>query len=249
MTPEVIITICILVILGLISLYIFKSITSKKDKEKGLKFLESIKDSINKYMVDIVAKYDYKKYDNVADLEMDIINTVFSEGKAEITNKISNAINDNIITSNIAKTLDENIKEKFVQDIINKLEIEESIQASFSDKFQQACENNEKAEEELNKEFNTEDFFADEEVDESMLEPATETVIPEEELQYLNPPREEGEEAYNPDDESMEILEIIEEEEPTKEEQDINEIKENVYVDINGRLRDKTTHKFVKKEE
>ena len=233
------VTLAILIIFLLINKRL--STPTKKDKEKGKDYLENFRDSLYKSMIDIVMKYDYKKYENIVDLEMDIINTLIIYGRTELSNKISQAVTDNNLSPLIAKAIDEETIDRFINSIIDKLNIEESIQQSLSTTFQEAVSDNEKLEEEITNQFDSNEFFTDEEVDEN-TELEEQNIQPtEEELSQLNPPREDGEEPYDPNDESMEI---INEEDNTVD--ILQEIKEEIYIDAKGRARNKAG-KFVKK--
>lgn len=233
------VTLALLIIFLLINKRL--STPSKKDKEKGKDYLETYRDNLYKSMVDIVMKYDYKKYENIVDLEMDIINTLIIYGRTELSNKISHDVADSKLSPLIAKAIDEETIDKFINSIIDKLNLEESIQQSLSTTFQEAVSDNEKLEEEITNQFDSKEFFTDEEVDEN-TELEEQNIQPtEEELSQLNPPREDGEEPYNPNDESMEI---INEEDNTVD--ILQEIKEEIYIDANGRARNKAG-KFVKK--
>ena len=206
----------------------------EKDKEKAKEFLEGLRDELYKSLVDIVAKFDYTKYKDIAELQMEIIYSVTDSGKRYIEEKIKEAASTNLISALVVKSLDEDFINKFIISIIEKMNIEESIQSSLSDDFKSACEDNEKLEQELTEQFSSNEEFALTE-DDVELEPADYNNIPEEELANLNPVREEGEEEYNPDDESMELL--------TDEEAE--ELVSDIVIDSKGRARDKSG-RFVK---
>jgi len=242
-------TIIILASITLLVLIIFLLINkrlstpTKRDKEKGKDYLEKFRDSLYKSMIDIVVKYDYKKYENIIDLEMDIINTLITYGRTEINNKINESLSNNTLSPLIAKAIDEETIDKFINTIIDKLNIEDSIQQSLSDAFQDSVNENKKLEEEITNQFDSSEFFTDEEVDEN-TELEVQNIEPtEEELAQLNPPREDGEEPYDPNDESMEL--ISEEENPTDI---LQEIKDEIIYDSRGRAKSAKTGKFVKKD-
>ena len=123
------------------------------------------------------------------------------------------------------KFLSTDMIEKFILSLIDNHKIVDLIEQRAASKFK-SVEEIEAEDAEKVKEFSSDDY--NEEFDEIKdLEPAEEPEPTEEELAQLNPQKDEEEE-YNPNDESMEVID------------------DDLYIDASGRLRSKKTNKWVK---
>jgi hypothetical protein len=217
-----------IVVLACVAFIFYIKLKSNKKSEENQKlaseFLSGLSDNIESTIVSIINEADIDKYNSLDELEIDILQKIYDETWNYLYVEIIKASKNDIITAAVSKLINKEYLIKFIDNTF-KGNMFENVEAKWIDKF---SKNNEQNDQELQNEFSGTDY--NENFDEDDLEPASEEEISEEELAKLNPPREDGEEEYNSEDSSMEIVEE----------------DDDIYIDKSGRKRSRKTGKWVK---
>ena len=203
-----------------------KNNPSAADKEAAKKFLEGLEDTFYKKMLDIITNINFTKYDSVGTMEANIICDIYDTIWDYIQDKTKDLVKEDILTALIVKVLDKEFVNDFIDNLVVKYKINDKLEEAWNNNFK--TKSNEAVEEDkiLQDKFKDSDQYIENSTT-SDLPPVEKTEPTAEELSKLNPPKDEEEE-YDPEDESMEIVD------------------DDTYIDDKGRKRNKTTGRFVK---
>lgn len=218
-----------IIILGLIIVAVvirLKSKPSANDKQEAENFLKGLSETFYNKILDIVSNIDIGSFSSLEELEISILNDIYDELWKYTEEELKEASKTDIITAMVLKVLNKDFVIKFIDTLITEYEINDKLASKWNKKIEAVVENSETEDKELQEKFeNSNDYI--EEFSEDDLKPAEEIVPTEEELAMINPPTEEEKE-YNPEeDNSVEIIE------------------DDTFIDSNGRKRSKKTGRFV----
>lgn len=214
----------VVALIGLVVFLRWRLTPSKEQKKKAMDFLKGLEEALYARILEIIKTFNIDDYKDLASLEIDLLSKIKEVAKAYILDELKKSDQD-LFTVLMLKFLSTDMIEKFILSLIDNHKIVDLIEQRAASKFK-SVEEIEAEDAEKVKEFSSDDY--NEEFDEIKdLEPAEEPEPTEEELAQLNPQKDEEEE-YNPNDESMEVID------------------DDLYIDASGRLRSKKTNKWVK---
>ena len=217
----------IILILIIIAIVIrLKTHPSEADKDAAKKFLEGLEKTFYNKMLEIVTNIDFTKYDSISTMEANILCDIYDTIWDYVQNKTKDLANEDILTALVVKVLDKQFVYDFIDTLIAKYKINEVIEEAWNKNFKDKSDEAVEEDKALQDKFKDQSEYVENSSDKD-LEPAKTITPTEEELSKLNPPRDEEEE-YNPDDESMELVD------------------EDTYIDDKGRKRSKLTGRFAK---
>ena len=248
-TSIVLCSIMTFIILALIvaAIYLrYKNSPKQEDKEAAKKFLDGLKDTLYNMMLSIIRETDYSQYETFTDLESAIMLKINESCQKYIESELEKSTDALSVLA--LKALKTGMIDEFIEFIISNFNVEDTMRTHFNSIYQENLDESVKEDEKLQEEFsNEEEYYAKEESSVEELDKVDEEEIineNEKHISELNPVREEGEEPYNPDDDSMEILDEGDDGEETE---NISEDEEDdIFFDSNGRARSKATGRFIK---
>ena len=204
----------------------FKSKPSAYDKEEAEKFLKGLSETFYNKMLSIVSTVDINSFSSLEDLEVSILNEIYDVIWDYVEEELEEASKSDIITAMVLKVLNKNFVIKFVDKLIEEYKINDNLCSKWNKKLESASETIEAEDKDLQEKFsNSEEFI--EEFSENDLKEAENVEPTAEDLASIIPPSDEEKE-YNPEeDESVELID------------------DEIYIDANGRKRDKKTGRFV----
>ena len=224
----VIVGIALVLIFGTIVYLKYKLSPNADDKEKAKNFLIQLKDDLYDLMINTIIEFDYSKYASISEMEIDVINSVIDTCKTSIRKEIEES--KDLLSVLVLKCLDSEMIEKFIMDLIKEFDINDKVNTKIGEVVKDRYAEAEEEDKELVNKFSDQSLYVEEELPIEDLPPAEKPVVNPEVLANLNPQVDEEEE-FNSEDESMEIVD------------------EETYVDTNGRLRSKSTGQYVKAED
>lgn len=217
-----VIILCFIIVAILIR---FKTNKASYNKNEVKEFLNGLSNVFYDKVVDIINNIDFSVYGSLEEMETAIISEMYDTIWEFVESKLKELSKTDVVTAIILKTLDKKVVEDFLEEWMNDNEIINKLEARWNDNFKSNVEETVENDKKLQEEFSGSDY--NESFSEEDLAPAAERVeISNEEMASLVPPSDDEEE-YNPDDESMEVLD------------------DDTYVDDSGRKRSKTTGRYV----
>lgn len=194
---------------------------SNTNGEKSAKlFLEGLSDTFYNKIVDIITNIDIDSYTCIEEFQASVLNDIYDSTWDYVEAQLAESSESDIVSTMMRKVLNREFVSKFVDNIIDTYQIQDKLDSMWKNKSE------EKKDENLQEEFEDSEKYI-ENLSNDELEPAKEIQPTEEELAALNPPSDEEKE-YNPEeDNSVEIIE------------------DDVFIDGNGRKRSKSTGRFV----
>lgn len=229
---SIIVAVVVIILAGLLVYLKKKNSPKEEDKEAAKAFLEGLRDILYNKCIELIKDFNYKDYDNLADIEIKLINQLINECQEYIAIELENS--KDILSVLALKCLTTDIIENFVIEIVNSIDVFEKIAENADISNEENINDIVEEDNNFNEEFSDTEKYNDQEME--VLPEAEEVKYSDEELAKLNPQKDE-EEAYNPEDESMEIVDEEVKEVPT----------DDIYIDASGRARSTSTGKFVKK--
>lgn len=234
--------IIVLAIIGAISVVAYIVRKYFKDKKAAYEFLNNLKENmIYDMLANVIKNFDYDGQTSLVGIETNIID----EMKTSIKNLISNELNKNkTLTNGALKILSLAVIDSFADSIINSIDITKTIDSMNTNKYTEMMEKFKQEDESLAKAYEDDTLYNKDDKNIQLEEASNELldtdkdglekrgfVLPnKEEEENLNPQVEE-EEIYNEEDSSMELID-----------------EEKYFVDNNGRIREKSTGRYAKKE-
>lgn len=219
-----------IIILALIifAIYLrFKKNPSNNDKDLALEFLNGLSEVIYKKITDIINNINFFEYDSLIKLEAAVLNEIYDAVWEYVEGELAEAAKTDILTAMTLKVLNKEFVDKFLDNFLEKHQISAKIEERYNSYTESLAESIEEEDKRLQEQFSDpSQYNQDTSVDD--LPKYQPEEISEEVLSSLIPQKEEEEE-YVENDETMEILD------------------DDTYIDSNGRLRSKTTGKFVKR--
>jgi hypothetical protein len=176
----------------------------QEDKEEAKNFLLQLKDDLYALMIDTIIDFDYTKYTSIAEMEIEVINSVIDTCKQTIKNAIKDS--QDILSILVLKCLDNDMIEKFILQLIEEYAVKEKVDTKIGEIIKDRYSEAEEEDKALAEQFADQDLYVEEEIPVKDLPPADEIIVPPAELEKLNPQVDE-EESFNSEDESMEIVE------------------------------------------
>ena len=225
-TP-VIVGLIIVLIFGTVVYLKYKLSPREEDKEEAKNFLLHLKDELYDLMITTIINFDYTKYTSLAEIEIEVTNSIIGTCKEAIKKEVAES--KDLLSVLVLKCLDNDMIQNFIMKLLEEYEINDKINTKIAEVVKDRYAEAEEEDKELVNKFSDQDLYVEEELPVEELPPAEEVEVPAEELAKLNPQIDEEEE-FNSEDESMEIVD------------------DETYVDANGRLRSKSTGKYVKVE-
>lgn len=200
------------ILVGVILVLIFGTVVylkyrlspKQEDKEEAKNFLLQLKDDLYALMIDTIIEFDYTKYTSIAEMEIEVVNSVIDTCKQTIKNAIKDS--QDILSILVLKCLDNDMIEKFILQLIEEYAVKEKVDTKIGEIIKDRYSEAEEEDKALAEQFSNQDLYVEEEIPVKDLPPVDEITIPADELAKLNPQVDE-EEAFNSEDESMEIVE------------------------------------------
>lgn len=200
------------ILVGVILVLIFGTVVylkyrlspKQEDKEEAKNFLLQLKDDLYALMIDTIIDFDYTKYTSIAEMEIEVVNSVIDTCKQTIKNAIKDS--QDILSILVLKCLDNDMIEKFILQLIEEYAVKEKVDTKIGEIIKDRYSEAEEEDKALAEQFSNQDLYVEEEIPVKDLPPVDEITIPPTELAKLNPQVDE-EEAFNSKDESMEIVE------------------------------------------
>ena len=187
----------------LIFITLFTIVKSSGSKKKAKEFLMGLYDNLLNLMVDTIAGFDPKNYSSVEEFEATILYTIYDRCWDYVSHELESGFENNEIIKAVFKRIDKDFLIQFIDKIIEEAGISDKIKNKFGCVAISSGEI-EKADQEAAEHFADESQYI-ENSDDVKLNPAEPIVPSEEELAALNPQKDDEEE-FNPEDESMEVL-------------------------------------------
>ena len=220
------IALALILIIGGVFFYKYKTSPSSEDRESAKKFLKGMRDVLYNKALDIIKNFDYTKYDSLLEIEAEVINQIITELKAYITAELEKSTD--LLSVLAIRCLNTSMIEDFIRELLEQINPSDEMLKYMSPSMIENIELANDEDKELEEKFSDEKEYNEEEME--TLPEAEEESIPEEELEKLNPQTDEEEE-FNEEDSSMEVID-----------------NEDIYIDKSGRPRSKLTGKWVKME-
>ena len=200
------------ILVGVILVLIFGTVVylkyrlspKQEDKEEAKNFLLQLKDDLYALMIDTIIEFDYTKYTSIAEMEIEVVNSVIDTCKQTIKNAIKDS--QDILSILVLKCLDNDMIEKFILQLIEEYAVKEKVDTKIGEIIKDRYSEAEEEDKALAEQFSNQDLYVEEEIPVKDLPPVDENIVPPAELEKLNPQVDE-EEAFNSEDESMEIVE------------------------------------------
>lgn len=200
------------ILVGVILVLIFGTVVylkyrlspKQEDKEEAKNFLLQLKDDLYALMIDTIIEFDYTKYTSIAEMEIEVVNSVIDTCKQTIKNAIKDS--QDILSILVLKCLDNDMIEKFILQLIEEYAVKEKVDTKIGEIIKDRYSEAEEEDKALAEQFSNQDLYVEEEIPVKDLPPVDEIIVPPAELEKLNPQVDE-EEAFNSEDESMEIVE------------------------------------------
>lgn len=195
----------IILLIIFIGLIVFE-LSRKSNKKSATNFLQGLVDKILEVIVETIRNSDPDTYDSFDEFAKDVTENIYNN----VWDYVSKTAQEYEEVDNITKTVFKLITKDFVINFINEIFSSKNIPSMISNRFmvyniEKSSDKIVEEDNELIEEYSDDDKYIDlVSVDE--LAPAEEVVHTEEELSLLNPPREEGEEEFDIEDDSMEII-------------------------------------------
>ena len=187
----------------LIFITLFTIVKSSGSKKKAKEFLMGLYDNLLNLMIDTIAGFDPKNYSSVEEFEATILYTIYDRCWDYVSHELESGFENNEIIKAVFKRIDKDFLIQFIDKIIEEAGISDKIKNKFGCVAISSGEI-EKADQEAAEHFADESQYI-ENSDDVKLNPAEPIVPSEEELAALNPQKDDEEE-FNPEDESMEVL-------------------------------------------
>ncbi len=181
----------------------------KKDKKKAMEFLEGLGNNILTIVFQTIAECkpsqdpDY----TLADFEAELIHNIYDRTWDYVKEEVEKSVDADAITKAIFKYLDKDSVVKFIDEVILKNNIQAAIMETYNIERGSVIE--EKAAEEdknLEKEYSDAAQYNESVDEDNDLAPAEEEVHTEEEVAAINPPKDEEDNVYDPEDDTQELL-------------------------------------------
>ena len=200
------------ILVGVILVLIFGTVVylkyrlspKQEDKEEAKNFLLQLKDDLYELMINTIIDFDYTKYTSIAEMEIEVVNSVIDTCKQTIKNAIKDS--QDILSILVLKCLDNDMIEKFILQLIEEYAVKEKVDTKIGEIIKDRYSEAEEEDKALAEQFADQDLYVEKEIPVKDLPPADEIIIPPAELEKLNPQVDE-EESFNSEDESMEIVE------------------------------------------
>lgn len=205
----------------------FKTKPSIYDQESATNFLNGLSDTFYDVISDIIENINFDDYDSLVELENDIIEQIYDTILNYTKDYLNQAAKDDIITSIVFKLLNnEDRIIQFIDELIRKYDVTKKLEGAWAENFKIKTANISEADSELEEIYSDKSQYIETVSDKDLI-PAKDVLPTDEELQNLNPPSEEDKE-YDPEnDDSVEVID------------------DDSYIDKQGRRRSKSTGRFV----
>ena len=208
--------------------FIYKSKNSNSKKAET--FIDGLYDVLKEEMLSIITNInpqDFTTFDDFRELAVSSIYTKLKEYKLDIVEKEK----DPLLNIAVIKIIEnESFIEKSIEQIINNFNIDERLDAIWNKKIEKESDSIKEEDKKLQKDFSDESKYV-ESVDISKLPDANIEEPTQEELDKLNPQIDISDSDVEYDPENDESVELIE---------------DDTFIDSNGRKRSKSTGRFVK---
>lgn len=181
----------------------------KKDQKKAMEFLEGLGNNILTIIFQTIAEFkpsEDPQY-TLADFEAELIHNIYDKTWDYVKEEADKNIEVDLITKTIFKYIDKDVVVKFIDEILIKNNIQTAIIETYNSERGAAIE--EKAVEEdkdLEKEYSDTAQYNESVDEDNDLAPAEEEVHTEEEVAAINPPKDEEDDVYDPEDDTQELL-------------------------------------------
>lgn len=200
----VLVGVVLVLLFGTIVYLKYRLSPKQEDKEEAKNFLLQLKDDLYALMIDTIIDFDYTKYTSIAEMEIEVINSVINTCKQTIKNAIKDS--QDILSILVLKCLDNDMIEKFILQLIEEYAVKEKVDTKIGEIIKDRYSEAEEEDKALAEQFADQDLYVEEEIPVKDLPPVDEIIVPPAELEKLNPQVDE-EESFNSEDESMEIVE------------------------------------------
>lgn len=120
--------IIVLVFLVIAIVYRMKTTPSLYDKNKATEFLNGMAEAFYYKMLSIVSNIDFNKYESLADLEADVIKQIYDTVWDYAEEKMSEAAEQDIITAMVLKALDKDRVLEFIDGLVKEKGVIEEVE-------------------------------------------------------------------------------------------------------------------------
>ncbi len=192
-----------IVILAILIFVVVMELRKSADKKEAGKFLEDLGDEIIKIVLDTVNSSEPEEYKTLQEFEEALLENIYSNVWDFVSTKAQDSADTDVITKAIFKCINKDMVVKFITTIVENNDIKTKITDVYG---VNAIENSTVEEEDkaLETEYADQTQYVEESNDEDLpvAEPETHS---EEEVAALNPQIDE-EEAFDAEDDSMEVV-------------------------------------------
>ena len=192
-------TALIILIIAIISMAVY--MRRMKGKNVANDFILGLSDQMVTIALDMIAKFNPADYDTIEEYETFILSNIYTK----LWEFVSSTAREEMEHGNLINIAFQYIDSDTLVKIIDTLFTEQGIFQRVEDRY--AEYNLENKQEVPTETYSEEEYFEDKEVSEEDLEPAEEKQPTEEEIAALNPPKEEEDETFDVEDDSMELIE------------------------------------------
>ena len=175
----------------------------KKSNKIAKSFLEGLSDELLSSIIDVIKKVPAKEYKTYDEFELAILTNIYEDTWEYTKNKLEAELGAENITAKIVKSIDQDKLIKFIDGLIEKENINTLIMNTYGS-FKIENDDSEKQDKELEEKYSDESQYV-ETLDTDSLPSSEEEVHTEEEINNLNPQRDE-EEKFDIEDDSMEVV-------------------------------------------
>lgn len=193
---------CAIIILAIATIAVIIKMRNSKDlKDKVEKFLDSISTNIILVVKDIIENFDASDYSTLEEFETDVMSKIYETVFDTVKKEAEEAFKDDPLCEAIINKIDSTTIIKMVDKMFEVFNFKNDLKYNFG---VASLKDVEEMDESLTEEFSHEDF--NDEVNVEDLPLAEEVEHTDEEIAALNPQRDDEEE-FNPEDDSMELIE------------------------------------------
>lgn len=191
------------VIFIIIAIILISVCKNKKSNSIAKSFLDGLSNELLSCIIDIIKKFPVKEYKTYDEFEIDILASIYENTWEYTKAKLEEELGVDNITVKIVKSINQDKVIKFINGLIEKENINALILNTYGS-YKIENDNSEEQDKELEEKYSDESQYV-ESLDTDSLPDKEEEVHTEEEINKLNPQRDE-EEKFDVEDDSMEVV-------------------------------------------
>lgn len=193
----------VIILAILIAIILITTVKSSGTTKKAKEFLAGLSDNLLEIVIDTIAGFNPKDYSSAEEFEATILYKIYDRAWDYVSHELESGFENNIIIKAVFNKIDKDFLIKFIDTIIEENNIAEKIRNNFASIVIDSGDI-EKADKEAAEQFADDTQYVENSEDVE-LNPAEPIVPTDEELAALNPQKDDEEE-FDPEDESMEVI-------------------------------------------